>query len=126
VTATGVKFWPGSPSTLGEKVASGLVLRFGTLDCVNDNLAYFENVFNDNDSFLDVGGHLFYVAVTKPFSEEVTDVSDPLGDAGLRCSESSDLGSMVEVLALGDEEGGDLLRTRRSNAFFHRSKLLRP
>jgi hypothetical protein len=93
--ATGVKFWPGSPSTLGEKVASGLVLRFGTLDCVNNNLACFENVFDNSGSFLDVGGHLFYVAATKPFSEEVTNVSDPLGDAGLRCSENSDLGSMV-------------------------------
>jgi hypothetical protein len=46
VAATGVKFWSGSPSTLGEKVASGLVLRFGTLDCVNDNLACFEKGFD--------------------------------------------------------------------------------
>jgi hypothetical protein len=38
--ATGVKFQPGSPSTLGEKVTSGLVWRFGTFDCISDNLAY--------------------------------------------------------------------------------------
>jgi hypothetical protein len=37
--ASGVKFRPG-PS--GEKVASGLVWRFGTFDCVDDNLAHFE------------------------------------------------------------------------------------
>jgi hypothetical protein len=75
---TGVKFRPGSPSTLGEKVASGLIPRFGILDHVNDNLACFDN----SGSFLDFGEHRFYVAVSKPFPEEVTDVSDPLCDAG--------------------------------------------
>jgi hypothetical protein len=93
--------------TLSEKVASGLVLRFGTLDCANDNLAFFKNGSDDSGSFLDVGGYRFYVAVPKMFREEVTDMSDPLCDAGSSCSESRDLGAMVEVLALGDEEGGD-------------------
>jgi hypothetical protein len=102
---TGVKFRPGSPSTLSEKVASGLVWRFGTFDCVSDNLACFKDGFGDNGSFLDVGDHRFYIA--KPFPEEVTDVLDPLGDAGSSYSKSSDLGAMVEVMALGDEEGGD-------------------
>jgi hypothetical protein len=106
-TAAGVKFRPGSPSNLGKKVTSGLVLRFGTVDCVNDNLDCFEDGFSDSGSFLVVGGHRFYVAVTKPFPEEVTDMFDPLCDAGSSCSESNDLGAMVEVLALGDEEGGD-------------------
>jgi hypothetical protein len=68
--------------TLGERVASGLVLRFATLDCIKDNLACFENGFDGNVSFLDVGGHRFYVAVPKPFSEEVTDVFDPFCDTG--------------------------------------------
>jgi hypothetical protein len=106
-TTTGVKFRPGSPSTLGEKVASGLVWSFGTLDCVSDNLACFKDGFSDSGSFLDVGGHRFYIA--KPFPEEVTDVLDPLCDAGSSYSESSDLGAMVEVMALVDEEGGDSL-----------------
>jgi hypothetical protein len=75
--ATGVKFRPGSPSTLGEKVASGLVWRFGTFDCVSDNLACFKNGFSDSGSFLDIGGQCFYVA--KPFPEEVTDVLDLKG-----------------------------------------------
>jgi hypothetical protein len=108
---TGVKIRPGSPSTLSEKVASGLVWRFGTFDCVSDNLACFKDGFSDRGSFLDVGGHRFYVA--KPFPEEVTDVLDPLGDAGLSYSESSDLGAMVEVMALGDEEDGDSPRPAR-------------
>jgi hypothetical protein len=90
---------------LGEKVASGLVWRFSTLDCISDNLACFKNSFGNIGSFLDVGSHHFYVA--KPFSEEVTDVFDPLSDEGSSCSESSDLGTMVEVMALGEEEGGD-------------------
>jgi hypothetical protein len=36
--ASGVKFRLGSPSIPGERVASGLVWRFGTLDCISDNL----------------------------------------------------------------------------------------
>jgi hypothetical protein len=54
---TGVKFRPGSPSSLGEKVAFGLVWRFGTFDCVSDNLDCFEDSFGDSGSFLDIGRH---------------------------------------------------------------------
>jgi hypothetical protein len=97
--------------TLGEKVASGLVWRFGTLDRVSDNLACFKDGFSDSDSFLDIGGHHFYVA--KPFPEEVIDVLEPLCDAGSDCSKSSDFCPMVEVLALEEDGGGDLPRTAR-------------
>jgi hypothetical protein len=108
---TGVKFRPGSPSIPGERVASGHVWRFGTLDYVSDNLACFKDGFGDSGSFLDIGGHRFYVA--KPFPEEVTDVLDPLCDTGSDCSESSVLCAMVEVLALEEDGGGDLPRTAR-------------
>jgi hypothetical protein len=117
-----VKFRPGSPSTLSKKVASSLVWRIGTFDCISNNLACFGDGFGDSGSFLDVDGHCFYVA--KPFMEEITDVLDPLCDAGSSYSESSDLDTMVEVIALGDKEGGDSPRARRSNAFFHRSRTL--
>jgi hypothetical protein len=70
VAVTGVKFRPRSTSTLGEKVTSGLVWRFGTFDCISDNLACFEDGFDDNGSFLNISSHRFYIA--KPFSEEVT------------------------------------------------------
>jgi hypothetical protein len=103
--ASGVKFRPGPSS---EKVASGLVWRFGTFDCVSDNLAHFENGFGNSGSFLDVGSHRFYVA--KPFPQEVTDLLDPLCDGGSSCGKSSNLGAMVEVMALGEDEGGDLPR----------------
>jgi hypothetical protein len=103
--ASGVKFRPGPSSALGEKVASGLVWRFGTFDCISDNLAYFKNGLDDSGSFLDIGSHRFYV--TKPFPEEVTDVLDPVNDGGSSCGESCDFGAMVEVMALGDEEDGD-------------------
>jgi hypothetical protein len=106
--ASGVKFRPG-PS--GEKVASGLVWRFGAFDCVSDNLAHFENGFGNSGSFLDVGSHYFYIA--KPFLEEVTDVFDSLCEGGSSCGESSNLGAMVEVMALGEDEGGDLPRPER-------------
>jgi hypothetical protein len=96
---------------LGKKVTSGLVWRFGTLDCISDNLACFKDGLGDSGSFLDIGSHHFYVA--KPFTEEVTDVFNPLSDGGSSCSESNDLGAMVEVIALGDEEGGDSPRSAR-------------
>jgi hypothetical protein len=102
---TGVKFRPVSASIPGERVASGLVWRFSTLDYVSDNLACFKDSFGTSGSFLDVGGHRFYVS--KPFPEEVTDVLNPLSDGGSSCGESYDFGTMVEVMALGDEEGGD-------------------
>jgi hypothetical protein len=108
--ASGVKFRPGSPSILGERVASGLVWRFGTLNCISDNLDCFGDGFGSG-SFLDIGSHCFYVA--KPFLEEVTDVLDPLTDGGLSCGESCDFGAMVEVMALGDEEGSDQPRSAR-------------
>jgi hypothetical protein len=103
---SGVKFRPGPSS---EKVASGLVWRFGTFDCVSDNLAYFENDFGNSGSFLDVGSQLFYI--TKPFLEEVTDVLDPLYDADSNDSESSDFCNMVEVRALEEDGGGGLPRS---------------
>jgi hypothetical protein len=109
--ATGVKFRPGRSSALGEKVTSGLVWRLGTFDYISDNLACFKDGLNDSGSFLDVGSHRFYVA--KPFPEEVTDVFDPLSDGGSSCSECSDLGAMVEVMALGEEKGGDSPRSTR-------------
>jgi hypothetical protein len=102
---SGVKFRPG-PS--GEKVASGLVWRFGTFDYVSDNLAHFKNGFGNSGSFLDVDSHRFYVA--KPFPKEVTDIFDSLCDRGSSCGESRNLGAMVEVMTLGEDEGGDLPR----------------
>jgi hypothetical protein len=121
---TRVKFRPGSPSTLGEKVTSGLVWRFSTFGCVNDNLACFKDGLGGSGSFLNVGGHRFYV--TKPFPEEVTNVLDPLYDAGSSYSESSDLGVMVKVIALGTKRAAThrAPRTRRSSAFFHKSRTL--
>jgi hypothetical protein len=101
--ASGVKFRPVPSSALGEKVASVLVWRFSTFDCVSDNLAYFKNGLGDSGSFLDVGSHRFYVA--KPFPEEVTDVLDPLCDIDSDDSESSEFCTMVKVLAL-EEDGG--------------------
>jgi hypothetical protein len=109
--ASGVKFRPGPSSALGEKVASGLVWRFGTFDCVSDNLAYFKDGLNDSGSFLDIGSHRFYIA--KPFPEEVTDVLDPLCDTDSDGSESSDFCTMDEVLALEDDGGGDPPRSAR-------------
>jgi hypothetical protein len=101
--ASGVKFRPGP---FGEKVTSGLIWRFGTFDCISNNLARFKNGFGNSGSFLDVGSHRFYVA--KPFPEEVTDVLDPLYDADSDDDKSSDFCNMVEVRALEEDGGGGL------------------
>jgi hypothetical protein len=103
--ASRVKFRPEPSSALGEKVTSSLVWRFSTFDCVSDNLAYFKNGLGNSGSFLDVGSQRFYVA--KPFPEEVTDVLDPLCDTDSDDSESSNFCTMVEVLALEKDGGGD-------------------
>jgi hypothetical protein len=108
--ASGVKFQPGPPSIPGERVASGLIWRFGTLDCINDNLDCFGDGFGSG-SFLNIGSHCFYVA--KPFPEEVTDVFDPLCDADSDDGESSDFCNMVEVLALEEDGGGGPSRSAR-------------
>jgi hypothetical protein len=105
---SGVKFWPGP---FGEKVASGLVWRFGTFDCIGDNLAHLENGFGNSGSFLDVDSHRFYVA--KPFLEEITDVFDSLCDGGLSCGERSNLGALIEVMALEEDEDSDSPRPER-------------
>jgi hypothetical protein len=109
--ASEVKFRPGPSSALGEKVTSDLVWRFGTFDCVDDNLAYFKNGLSDNGSFLNVDSHRFYIA--KPFPEEVTDVLDPFYDTDSNDSESSDFCNMVEVLALEEDGGGIPPRSAR-------------
>jgi hypothetical protein len=106
--ASGVKFRPGPSS---EKVASGLVWRFGTFDYIDDNLAHFKNGFGNSGSFLDIGSHRLYVA--KPFPVDITDIFDSLYDGGSSCGESSNLGTMVEVMTLGEDEGGNLPRPER-------------
>jgi hypothetical protein len=75
-------------------------------------LAYFKDGLGDGGSFLDVGSHRFYIA--KPFSGEVTDVLDPLCDTDSDGSKSSDFCTMVEVLALEDDGGGDPPRSAHS------------
>jgi hypothetical protein len=85
--------------------------RFGTFDCVSDNLAHFKNGFGNSGSFLDVGSHCFYVS--KPFPKEVTDVFDPLCDADSDDGESSDFCNMVEVWALEEDGGAGLPRSAR-------------
>jgi hypothetical protein len=53
------------PSSWGSQLGGHLhaiIWRFGTFDCVSNNLACFEDGFGDSGSFLDIGGHRFYIA----------------------------------------------------------------
>jgi hypothetical protein len=74
-------------------------------------LAHFKNGFDNSGSFLDVGSHHFYIA--KPFPDEVTNIFDSVCDRGSSCGESRNLGAMVKVMALGEEEGSDSLCPER-------------
>ncbi|MBI0384643.1 hypothetical protein JBE27_52405, partial [Streptomyces albiflaviniger] len=61
---TGVSFRTGPYTTSGERVASGLVLRFGSLDCIADNAACFaDTAFPEGGSIISFGDHRVYVVL---------------------------------------------------------------
>jgi hypothetical protein len=66
-SATGVFFRTGLTITTGERVASGLVWRFGSLDCVSDNAGCFaDRPFPAGGSIISFGEHDVYVATVAP------------------------------------------------------------
>jgi hypothetical protein len=84
--SAGVSFRTGSLTASGERVASGLVLRFGSLDCITDNAACFADAaFPEDGSIIHVCDHRIYVAIiSKEYPNEVLAFSDfpPIGGDG--------------------------------------------
>ncbi|KAE8807446.1 hypothetical protein D1007_16231 [Hordeum vulgare] len=64
VTPTRVMFRAGPFTPSGERVAHGLVVHFGALDCVNDNARRLEDAdFAINGSMVPFGSHRVYVMI---------------------------------------------------------------
>ncbi|KAK1682509.1 hypothetical protein QYE76_043357 [Lolium multiflorum] len=62
-SSAGVFIRTGLTITTGERVASGLIWRFGSLDCVSDNAGCFaDRPFPAGGSVISFGGHDVYVA----------------------------------------------------------------
>ena len=87
--ATGVSFRTGSFTTSGERVALGLVLRFGSLDCVTDNAACFADAFPEGGSIIHFGDHrVDFAVIPEEYPSEVLTFSDPPPVSSGGCSSS--------------------------------------
>jgi hypothetical protein len=65
-----VQFRTGSPSPFGERMALGLILRFGALDFIDNSACFVDVVIND-DSFISFGAHCIYVGITEQYCDKV-------------------------------------------------------
>ncbi|KAK1613789.1 hypothetical protein QYE76_019306 [Lolium multiflorum] len=113
-SAAGVFFRTGLTITTGERVASGLVWRFGSLDCVSDNAGCFaDRPFPDGGSVISFGEHDVYVATVAPprYPRQIQRCASPPPGAGARSSLASPCVPQ-EVMAIGDENTTRTTRTR--------------
>jgi hypothetical protein len=101
--ATGVLFWTGSFTTSGECIASGLVQRFGSLDCITDNAGCFADAaFPKGGSIIHFGDHHVYVVVvSEEYPSEVLTLSDPPPVGGGSYDSSIDPCTDTEVMMAG-------------------------
>ena len=106
--ATGVSFRTGPFTTSGERVASGLVLRFGAFDCITDNAACFADAtFPEGGSIIHFGDHRVYVAVVpEEYPSEVLTFSDSLSEGGSSCDSSVDSRAYAEIMMAGSGSSG--------------------
>ncbi|KAK1677429.1 hypothetical protein QYE76_038277 [Lolium multiflorum] len=84
-SAAGVFFRTGLTTTTGERVASGLIWRFGSLDCVSDNAGCFaDRPFPAGGIIIAFGGHDVYVATVAPsrYPRQVLRCASPPPGAG--------------------------------------------
>ena len=91
-SAAGVFFRTGLIITTGEQVASGLVWKFGSLDCVSHNAGYFaDRPFPAGGSVIAFGGHDVYVATIAPprYPRQVLRCASPPPQAGSSAHASS-------------------------------------
>ncbi|KAK1653709.1 hypothetical protein QYE76_071514 [Lolium multiflorum] len=84
-SAAGVSIRTGLTTTTGERVASGLVWRFGSLDCVSDNAGCFaDRPFPAGGNIISFGGFDVYVATVAPprYPREIVRCASPPPGAG--------------------------------------------
>ena len=101
---TGVSFRAGLQNFTGGAVASGLIQRIGSMDCVVDNANRFAGItYLPAGRIVNFGEHRVYVAVfDEQYPEEIFDYTEPLpGGTGNLSSDVSDLYHRVEVMMAG-------------------------
>ncbi|KAK1651505.1 hypothetical protein QYE76_069310 [Lolium multiflorum] len=84
-SAAGVFIRTGLTTTTGERVASGLIWRFGSLDCVSDNAGCFaDRPFPAGGNIISFGGFDVYVATVAPprYPREIVRCASPPPGAG--------------------------------------------
>ena len=97
-TAAGVTFCTGSRGRLGERVATGLIITFGSIDFIADNATCFAgSVFPEVDNVISFVEHRVYVAVTPKYPAKVQACSDHFIDAA-GCEGSPTLHAYVKVM----------------------------
>jgi hypothetical protein len=106
MAATGVSFWTGSFIASSERVALGLVQRFGSLDYITDNAACFTDAaFPEGGSIIHFGDHCVYVAVvSEEYPSEVLIFSDPPPVGGDSYDNSIDPCTYAEVMMAGSDD----------------------
>ncbi|KAK1601414.1 hypothetical protein QYE76_071998 [Lolium multiflorum] len=112
-SAAGVSIRTGLTTT-GERVASGLVWRFGSLDCVSDNAGCFaDRPFPAGGNIISFGGFDVYVATVAPprYPREIVRCASPPPGAGASLTTTGPC-IMQEVMATGDDAGGKSTRVR--------------
>ncbi|KAK1664445.1 hypothetical protein QYE76_052604 [Lolium multiflorum] len=112
-SAAGVSIRTGLTTT-GERVASGLVWRFGSLDCVSDNAGCFaDRPFPAGGNIISFGGFDVYVATVAPprYPREIVRCASPPPGAGASLTTAGPC-IMQEVMATGEDAGGKSTRIR--------------
>jgi hypothetical protein len=103
-SAAGVFFRTGLLLPSGERVASGLVWRLGSLDCVSDNAGCFADMpFPAGGNVITFGTHRIYVATVAPqrYPCHVRSCTSPPRGAGVGSS-ATGTGIAQEVMTTGD------------------------
>ncbi|KAK1677037.1 hypothetical protein QYE76_037885 [Lolium multiflorum] len=115
-STAGVFFRTGLTTATGERVASGLVWRFGSLDCVSDNAGRFaDRPFPAGGSIISFGQHDVYVAAIAPprYPQQVLRCASPPTGAGASNTLASPC--VVQVMTTGDENTTRATRVRGPN-----------
>ncbi|KAK1627955.1 hypothetical protein QYE76_002270 [Lolium multiflorum] len=102
-SSAGVFIRTGLTITTGERVASGLIWRFGSLNCVSDNAGCFaDRPFPAGGSVISFGGFDVYVATVAPprYPRQVLRCASPPPRAGSSAPASP---AVVQVMMAGEE-----------------------
>ena len=97
-TAAGVTFCTGSRGRLGDRVVTGLVTTFGSIDFIADNAAFFAgSAFPEGGSVISFGKHRVYITVTPEYPTVVQACTDRFLETA-SCKRSPALRAYAEVM----------------------------